>query len=60
MKKFRILAINPGSTSTKIAVFENEEKAFLKNIKHSAEELAPFKTIASQYEFRKETILKEL
>ncbi|HOE05412.1 MAG TPA: butyrate kinase [Bacteroidales bacterium] len=60
MTKFRILAINPGSTSTKIAVFENEEKVFQKNIKHSTEELEPFKTIASQYEFRKETILKEL
>lgn len=56
----RILAINPGSTSTKIAVFENEKNVFLKNIKHSAEELKPFSNITDQYEFRKETILREL
>lgn len=56
----RILAINPGSTSTKIAVFENEKNVFLKNIKHSAEELKPFNNITDQYEYRKETILREL
>lgn len=57
---YRILAINPGSTSTKIAIFENDKNIFLKNIKHSAEELKPFKNITDQYEFRKETILSEL
>ena len=36
---FKILAINPGSTSTKIAIFEDETEKFVKNIKHSAEEL---------------------
>jgi butyrate kinase len=56
----RILAINPGSTSTKVAVFENEKNVFLKTIKHSAEELKPFKNITSQYAFRKEMILREL
>lgn len=56
----RILAINPGSTSTKIAVFENEKNVFLKNIKHSADDLKPFSNITDQYEFRKETILNEL
>ena len=35
-----ILAINPGSTSTKIAVYNGAEQLFLKNIKHSSEELA--------------------
>jgi butyrate kinase len=60
MRKYRILAINPGSTSTKIAVYENETNVFLKNIKHSAEELAPFKDIASQDDFRKNAILNEL
>ena len=57
---YKILTINPGSTSTKIAVFENEEKVFLKNIKHSNEDLAPFNSIAEQYNFRMETILNEL
>lgn len=60
MRKFRILAINPGSTSTKIAIFENETNVFQKNIKHSTEDLAPFSSIADQYEFRKNAILEEL
>lgn len=55
-----ILAINPGSTSTKIAVYNGAEQMFLKNIKHSSEELSPFKEIADQYEFRKKLILKEI
>ncbi|MCL2027978.1 MAG: butyrate kinase [Bacteroidales bacterium] len=60
MNHIHILAINPGSTSTKIAVFEDSKQIFLKNIKHSAEELAPFASITDQYEFRKNIILKEL
>ncbi len=55
-----ILAINPGSTSTKIAVFENDKEVFLKNIKHSSESLKDFKEITDQYEFRKRIILDEL
>lgn len=54
------MAINPGSTSTKIAVYANDENIFLKNIKHSANELKPFATVADQFSFRKEVILKEL
>lgn len=60
MEDFKILAINPGSTSTKIAVFRNNKNIFLKNIKHSADDLAKFKTIADQFSFRKEIILSEL
>ncbi|MFZ4399900.1 MAG: butyrate kinase [Bacteroidales bacterium] len=56
----RILAINPGSTSTKIAVFENSKQIFLKNIKHSSEEIGIFNKITDQYEFRKNIILDEL
>ncbi len=55
-----ILSINPGSTSTKIAVFEGENQVFLKNIKHTSDELAPFAVITEQYEFRKKIILDEL
>jgi butyrate kinase len=57
---YKILAINPGSTSTKIAIYEGRQSIFLKTIKHSAEQLLPFKNIADQYEFRKEVILNEL
>ena len=55
-----ILAINPGSTSTKIAVFDGETQLLIKNIKHSAEELSQFKHITDQYEFRNQVILEEL
>jgi len=60
MKDVRILAINPGSTSTKIAVFQGTEPIFLKNIKHSTEELLPFLKITDQFEFRKKIILQQL
>jgi butyrate kinase len=60
MDEQRILAINPGSTSTKIAVYQGSKSIFLKNIKHSAEDLHPFKSIVEQFGFRKEIILKEL
>jgi butyrate kinase len=60
MNPKEILVINPGSTSTKIAVFQNNRPVFQKNIKHSTEELGRFKRVTDQYEFRKEIILKEL
>lgn len=60
MENILILAINPGSTSTKIAVFENKEQIFTKNIQHSNEELAPYKKITDQFEFRKDVITRVL
>jgi butyrate kinase len=60
MKDVRVLAINPGSTSTKIAVYQNTEPIFLKNIKHTTEDLAPFAKITDQFQFRKEIILQQL
>ncbi|MBN2273366.1 MAG: butyrate kinase [Bacteroidales bacterium] len=56
----KILAINPGSTSTKVAIYHNTKPVFLKSIHHEANELAQFKHIVDQYKFRKEIILKEL
>lgn len=55
-----ILAINPGSTSTKIAVFANTSPVFIQTIRHSAEELAPFEMVTDQFNFRKDLILNEL
>jgi butyrate kinase len=55
-----IIAINPGSTSTKIAVYHNKECVFEENIKHSSEDLAPFEKITDQFEFRKKVILDKL
>lgn len=56
----RILTINPGSTSTKIAVFEDEKELFSKTLRHSAEEIGQFQTVASQFQYRKNIISKEL
>jgi butyrate kinase len=56
----KILAINPGSTSTKIAVYHNAKPVFLKSILHDPQELSKYARISDQYEFRKEIILKEL
>ncbi len=55
-----IIAVNPGSTSTKIAVYRNKECIFEENIKHSKEDLAPFEKITDQFQFRKDEILKRL
>lgn len=60
MKQDLILTINPGSTSTKIGVFRGTERLMEKTIRHSAEELAPFKKITDQYNYRKETIIRAL
>ena len=56
----KILVINPGSTSTKMAVYENETPILLRNIAHSAEELAPFGNITEQQDFRRQLVLDEL
>lgn len=53
----KILVINPGSTSTKIAVYADENPLFVESIDHSAEELAPFQEIGDQYAFRRDVIL---
>ncbi|MFP4369013.1 MAG: butyrate kinase [Candidatus Kapaibacterium sp.] len=56
----KILAINPGSTSTKIAVYESLEPVFTKNLKHGVDELSGYHSIIDQYEFRKNIILDAL
>lgn len=60
MEEIKILVINPGSTSTKIAVYHNTSAIFIKNINHTLNELSNFKSISDQYEYRKDLILKEL
>ena len=54
----RILAINPGSTSTKFALYVNESPALVKNIRHSEADLAPFRgrSILEQQQFRAQQI----
>lgn len=53
---YRVLVINPGSTSTKIALFEGENRLFQETLRHSAEELAPFAAIMDQVDFRRSCI----
>lgn len=57
---YRILTINPGSTSTKIAIFDNEKSIFEETLRHSSEEIGKYKTIFDQYDFRKDVILEAL
>ena len=56
----RILVINPGSTSTKIAVYDNEQLVNSCNIEHSREQLAQFDSIIDQLDFRTQVVLHEL
>ena len=55
-----ILVINPGSTSTKIAVYEDEKPVMLRNIHHSPEELKQFERITDQRTFRRDLVIREL
>ena len=54
------LIINPGSTSTKIGVFEDETLLFEETLRHSTEEIAQYATIADQKDFRKDIIMNLL
>jgi butyrate kinase len=56
----KILAINPGSTSTKIAVYDDEDEAFKRSVEHPAGEIAKYASIADQYPLRYGTILESL
>lgn len=56
MDNYKIFTINPGSTSTKIALFEGNRKLFSANVSHDAEMLAKFETLADQLTCRKDTI----
>ncbi len=57
----RILAVNPGSTSTKISVFENENEVWTLKLSHSPEELASYGTnIFEQYAFRRDVIVSAM
>ncbi|HPF69271.1 MAG TPA: butyrate kinase [Candidatus Krumholzibacteria bacterium] len=61
-RRWRILAVNPGSTSTKIAVYEGDQERFVQEIEHPAAELAPFegRRIVEQYGMRRQVIMRTL
>lgn len=50
------LIINPGSTSTKIGVFEDETLLFEETLRHSTEEISQYASIVDQKDFRKKII----
>lgn len=56
----KLLILNPGSTSTKIAVFEDETPLFTEAVVHTPQELAPFQHVADQYDFRRELVVRTL
>lgn len=56
----KILVINPGSTSTKVAVFEDSKQIELFSVRHSVEELMQFPHVIDQFDFRYDLILKTL
>jgi len=55
-----LLVINPGSTSTKFSLFEEENQLFELTLTHTVEELAGFEKITDQFHFRRDLIVKEL
>ena len=57
---YKQLIINPGSTSTKIGIYDDENPILVETLRHSAEEIGKYKEIYDQLEFRKEVILKVL
>ncbi len=57
---YKILSVNPGSTSTKFAVYEDEKLVCLHTIRHSADDLKPFESLLEQHEFRKNLMVDYL
>jgi butyrate kinase len=60
LRNYKVLAINPGSTSTKIAVYNGEDTEVELTLRHSAEEISRFPSVIDQYEWRKSLILNIL
>lgn len=56
----KLLIINPGSTSTKIGVYEDTKELFEETLRHSSEEIGKYETIFDQIDFRKEIIVNIL
>ena len=53
----KVLVINPGSTSTKIGMFEDDTQIFEKVIRHQREEFEPYPKIVDQYDFRRALVV---
>lgn len=55
--RFKILAINPGSTSTKIALYDGGEVLFEQTLRHSVEEIAKYQSVYEQLDWRRGLIM---
>lgn len=60
MSRDYVLVINPGSTSTKVALFKQSENVTQKNLTHQTKELEKFEKVADQFEFRKDAVISWL
>lgn len=60
MNNYTFLIINPGSTSTKISIFENDIETMTETIRHSSEKINSYKEIYDQFDFRKDLIMDVL
>ncbi len=60
MKKYKILAINPGSTSTKLAIYENKTPIYTHSVKHDVKKISHFAHVIDQYDFRMDAINQAL
>ena len=56
----KILVINPGSTSTKIAIYQEETEVYTETIHHEPADLAPFSCVLEQLDYRKALILSSV
>lgn len=56
----KVLAINPGSTTTKLALFEGGKEIASRNQDHSVEELAVFGSVYGQFSFRRDLVISFL
>ncbi|MBU3181104.1 butyrate kinase [Clostridium psychrophilum] len=57
---FKLLVINPGSTSTKLGVYDDETPILVETLRHTSEEICKYKNIYDQFQFRKNVILDSL
>ncbi|MFP4444406.1 MAG: butyrate kinase, partial [Spirochaetia bacterium] len=57
---FKILALNPGSTSTKLAVYEDTRELVSDTLRHTSRELAEFEDVSAQGPFRRKIIAEFL
>ena len=57
---YKILALNPGSTSTKLALYEDERPLLELTLRHSTEEVSRFANVIDQLDWRRGLILESL